>query len=131
MVDTQNDEARAIEAILEYVRRVENLKHKLAVFLTSSNRTSEPRECRQHLRLVDNRAGDDARKLRMLLLQECREALEVCERIRRPLDAYWSRHGLNADVPQVSSQRTTLSCGMAASPACTASQRRSSSAISS
>ncbi len=40
----QDEEARTIETILEYVRCVENLKHELAIFLASSNRTPQPRE---------------------------------------------------------------------------------------
>ena len=72
MEDAQDYEARVIETILEYVRRVENLKHELAVFLASGNRTPEPRECRQDLRLVYNCLRDHARKLRMMFVEEVR-----------------------------------------------------------
>ena len=88
MEDAQDYEVRVIETILEYVRRVENLKHELAVFLAASDWTAQPRERRQHLRLVYDCLRDDARKLRMMFVEEVREALEVGERVPRPLDVY-------------------------------------------
>jgi hypothetical protein len=44
--NAQDNEARAIEAILEYIRRVENLQHELAIFFAASDWTPESGEYR-------------------------------------------------------------------------------------
>jgi hypothetical protein len=41
--------------------------------------------------------------------KEVCKPVEIGERVLRPFDLYWSRHGVNVALPQVSSHRTTLS----------------------
>ena len=107
MEDSQYDQARTVEAILEYVRCIKDLQHKLPIFLASGNCAPELRKCRQYLRFVDDRLGDYSGNLWMVFVEENGKPIEVCERVERPFYVYWCRHGLNAEVPHVLSQRTT------------------------
>ena len=107
MENAENDEALPVVAILKYVRCVEHLQYKLAIFIPAGDRAAKARKLGEKLRLLDNCLSDDAGKLRMVLMQKRGKAFEIGERVLRPFDLYRSRHGLYAGVPQVSSQRTT------------------------
>jgi hypothetical protein len=61
----------------------------------------------QHLSFRENFSGNDVSERRLTIVQKGGKAIEVGESSRRPFNPHRSRQGLNAGVPQVSSQRTT------------------------
>lgn len=77
--------------------------------LPRCSRPWKTRKLREHLRFVDDLRRNDRSEIGIILAEKIGEALKVIESVGRPFDVYWSRHGLNAGVPQLSSQRTTFS----------------------
>ena len=106
-------------------------QNDLPILVTSGDGSPEPRAVTQYSGFGDDLAGYYCRELRMSVLKELGKTIEVGKRRRRPFDFHRLCQGLNAGVPQLSSQRTTSSCGTVGSPASIAAQRRSNSAISS
>lgn len=86
--DAQHHQAIAIDPILEDVGRVEYLQDELAILHAPGNRTPQPRESRQHLCLGGNLLGHSGGEIGILLVRERRKAVEIGERVLRPLDAY-------------------------------------------
>ena len=109
MKDAEHDQARPVEAALENVGCVEHLQDELAVFLAACHRPAEPWKLRERLRLADDLRRNDGSEIGVMLAEKIGEALEIIESVGRPFNGYRSRHGLNAGVPQVSSQRTAFS----------------------
>jgi hypothetical protein len=123
--------AVAVNTILEHIGRVEDSQYDLPILLAAGNRPPEQGMVGQKSGLGDDFTRYDRRERWVARLKELGKAIEVGERCGRPFDFRRLCQGLNAGVPQVSSQRTTSSCGTVGSPVSIAAQRRSSSAISS
>ena len=79
--NAENDEALPVVAILKYVRCIEHLQHKLAIFIPAGDRAAKARKLGEKLRLIDDRLSDDAGKLRMVLMQKSGKAFEIGERV--------------------------------------------------
>jgi hypothetical protein len=71
----------------------------------------------ENARLQLDFSGNDFCQGRMAIVKESGEAIEIGERSSRPLKLHWPFQGRKADVPQVSSQRTTSSWATVGSPA--------------
>jgi hypothetical protein len=71
----------------------------------------------ENARLQLDFSGNDFCQGRMAIVKESGKAIEIGERSGRPLKLHWPFQGRKADVPQVSSQRTTSSWATVGSPA--------------
>src|ERR1700685_19080 len=110
MKNAQQDEAFAIKAVSKDVARVQYLKHELAVFRASLNRAADERMFGENTRLQLDFSRNDFCKARIPVVKKSGKAVEIGERSSRPIKLHRPFQGLNEDVPQVSSQRTTSSC---------------------
>jgi hypothetical protein len=84
--DAEDDEAPIGEPVLEYVGRVQNLQHELAVFPALGERSAKARKLGQHIGPRDDFLRHDAGEFGVMLLQEGSKSLEVIEGVLRPLD---------------------------------------------
>lgn len=108
----------------------EHRQDEFAVLVAMAESASQSWMTPEHVSSRNQFAGNAGCEIRELVVQERREAIEIGQRVERPLDFYWPGHGRKPDVPHVRSHWTTRSCGTREPDAAVAA-RRSSSAISS
>lgn len=117
----QHHNPSTIMQIAKNVHGACDTKRNLTILFASGQRTPEFGMTFENSRFPNDFGSNDACQMWISILKEKREAIEVGQRWRRPLQFHRSRHGLNAGVPQVFSQCSTSSWATVGAPALIAS----------
>ena len=96
-------------AVLERVGATENRQYDLPVLAAVSERAAQLWMAPEHVRARNQLAGDAGCESWKLVVQEGGKAIEISERVCRPLDLYGPGHGRNPGLPHVRSHCTTRS----------------------
>ena len=77
MENSQHDEPLAIKNVAKDIFCIGYLKHQLAVFRTSLQRTAKQRMLRKDARFLFDFCGDDLRQTRMAVVEEIGKTIEI------------------------------------------------------